>query len=145
MPFDPGVYYDEIPWDEIPWEELMGVWIAVVGVFLVILILNIIAKWRIYTKAKKPGWAALIPFYTDYIYYELSWGEGWNFLYSYVSLPFIPFVIGIITCIKVARSFGKGDGFAVGLIFLPTIFSLILAFGKSEYCGPVRKLSESYE
>ena len=143
MPIDPEEYIEIF--DEVPWEEMMAVWAIVFGIALIFIILNIIARWKIFTKAKKPGWAALIPFYTDYTYYAFSWGEGWNFLYAYASLPFVPFVISIITCIKVARSFGKGDGFAVGLIFLPTIFHLILAFGKSEYCGPVRKLSESYE
>ena len=34
-----------------------------------------------------------------------------------------------------ARSFGKGTGFAVGLILAPIIFYPMLAFGKSEYIG----------
>ena len=35
--------------------------------------------------------------------------------------------------VKLAKAFGKGDGFAVGLILLNTIFIMILAFGSSEY------------
>lgn len=34
-----------------------------------------------------------------------------------------------------ARSFGYGSGFAVGLFFLPMIFQLILAFNKDAYQG----------
>jgi hypothetical protein len=33
----------------------------------------------------------------------------------------------------VAENFGKGMGFVIGLIFLPFIFTLILAFGSATY------------
>lgn len=36
---------------------------------------------------------------------------------------------------RLAKQFGKGKGFALGLILLPLIFLLILAFGKSAYIG----------
>ena len=45
------------------------------------------------------------------------------------------FVLNIISSIRLSKVFGKGTGFAVGLIFLPFIFKLILAFDKSEYVG----------
>ena len=35
-----------------------------------------------------------------------------------------------------AKVFGKGAGFAIGLIFLNPIFLLILAFGSAQYQGP---------
>ena len=41
----------------------------------------------------------------------------------------------IITMVKLAKAFGKGGGFAVGLIFLSIIFYCILAFGPSTYLG----------
>ena len=37
---------------------------------------------------------------------------------------------------RMAKSFGKGVGFGFGLLFLNTIFMLILAFGKAQYVGP---------
>ncbi len=39
----------------------------------------------------------------------------------------------IITMLRLAKSFGKGGGFVVGLLFLNLIFLPILAFGSSEY------------
>ncbi len=39
--------------------------------------------------------------------------------------------------IKLARAYGMGTGFAVGLILLPSIFHMILGFGDSTYYGPV--------
>lgn len=42
-------------------------------------------------------------------------------------------VFQIILSIKVARSFGKGGGYACGLFFLPSIFYMILGFGSALY------------
>ncbi len=44
-------------------------------------------------------------------------------------------VLSIMFSYHLAKSFGHGAGYTVGLIFLPTIFLLILAFGKSKYVG----------
>ncbi len=45
-------------------------------------------------------------------------------------------VVWIIVMIDLAKSFGNGVGFAIGLIFLPFIFGLILGFGADKYLGP---------
>ena len=45
----------------------------------------------------------------------------------------IMYIIGIIAKFKLAKAFNKGVGFALGLIFLNTIFIAILAFGDSKY------------
>lgn len=37
---------------------------------------------------------------------------------------------------KTAISFGKGMAFAIGLVLLPNVFTMILAFGKAKYRGP---------
>jgi hypothetical protein len=49
---------------------------------------------------------------------------------------FVNFIIWIILCIDVAKSFGKGVGFGIGLLLLPFIFFLILGFGSAQYQGP---------
>ncbi|MBZ0199154.1 MAG: DUF5684 domain-containing protein, partial [Ignavibacteriaceae bacterium] len=38
--------------------------------------------------------------------------------------------------VDLAKVFGKGGGFAAGLIFLPMIFYPILGFGDAEYSSP---------
>lgn len=45
------------------------------------------------------------------------------------------YVLSIIQNFKMAKSFGYGTGFGVGLWLLNTIFVLILGFDKSEYKG----------
>ena len=44
-------------------------------------------------------------------------------------------IIGIMYSVKLARAFGRGIGFAIGLIFLQPIFMLILGFGSDRYYG----------
>ena len=66
--------------------------------------------------------------------YRITWGNGWLFLLLLV--PVVNVIVGIITLVKLAKSFGYGGGFVCGLIFLNTIFMLILGFGSSRYMGP---------
>lgn len=100
---------------------------------LALLILAIVAMWKIFEKAGEPGWAAIIPFYNIYVLFKITWGNGWKFLF--LLIPIANIVFAIITMVKLAKAFGKGSGFAVGLIFLGTIFSCILAFDNSQYLG----------
>lgn len=117
----------------------MGAMIAGMTIILLlavfaVCILAIIAEWKLFKKAGEPGWAAIIPFYNVYVLTKITWGNGWLFLLTFLPIGNIVFLI--LTYIKLARVFGKGAGFAVGLIFLPYIFLLILAFGSSFYRGP---------
>ena len=100
---------------------------------MVISVLSIIALWKIYKKAGERGWASLIPIYRTYVLFKITWGNGWKFLF--LLIPFANIVFLIITLVKLAKVFGKSSGFAVGLIFLNTIFMCILGFGKSQYQG----------
>ena len=36
-------------------------------IILVLVVLQIVANWKIYTKAGKPGWASIIPIYNQYV------------------------------------------------------------------------------
>jgi len=102
-------------------------------ILLIVCIFAIVCMWKIFTKAGRPGWASLIPIYNMYVYFDIAWGNGLFFLLTFV--PFVNFVVAIIQNVKLAQVFGKGGGFAVGLIFLPIIFLPILAFGSSTYRG----------
>jgi len=108
---------------------------------MVIAAIAVIAMWILFLKAGERGWAAIIPFYNLYVLYKITWGNGWFFLLTFI--PVAGAVIGIITMVKLAKAFGKGTGFAVGLVLLSFIFILILAFGSAEYTGPVRKAARA--
>jgi len=50
-------------------------------------------------------------------------------------IPIVGLVIAIVVSIDFARKFGKGAGFAMGLVFLGLIFYPILAWGSAQYSG----------
>lgn len=108
---------------------------AILGTYailvLVIAVIMIVANWKIYTKAGKPGWASLVPFYNMYVMYEIAGMNGWMFLLTFI--PIVNIVIQIMLYLNLAKKFGKSTGFAIGLILLNPIFLLLLAFGNAEY------------
>lgn len=116
--------------DSISVGILIGYSIFVLALSVIILV----AYWKIFKKAGKPGWAAIVPFYNMYCLYEMTFGNGWMFLLSFI--PCVNFVIGIMMTFKLAKAFGKGTGFGFGLLFLQPIFILILGLGSAEYVGP---------
>ena len=101
---------------------------------LLFALLVVVAMWKIFTKAGHPGWAAIIPIYNLYILCKIGGKPGWWVILFFI--PFVNFVMAILLALAVARSFGKGAGFAIGMIFLPFIFYPILAFGSDSYQGP---------
>ena len=54
-----------------------------------------------------------------------------------IIIGIVVFVLTIISEYRLAKAYGHGGGYTVGLIFLNFIFMLILGFGKSEYQGNV--------
>ena len=101
---------------------------------LAISVLTLVAMWKLFVKAGRAGWKCLIPFYNTYCLYDIAWGNGWLFLLMFV--PCVNVVVGIMMLFKLAKAFGQGTGFGFGLVFLNTIFILILGFGSAEYVGP---------
>jgi uncharacterized protein DUF5684 len=94
-------------------------------------LLQIIAIWRVFEKAGKPGWAAIIPIYNTIVICQIGGKPGWWVIPSFL----IPFFI-IWPYNMVSKSFGHDEGFTVGLFLLGIIFWPILGFGKSKYRGP---------
>ena len=43
-------------------------------------LLQIIANWRIFTKAGEAGWKSIIPIYGDYISYKIAWQPAYFWL-----------------------------------------------------------------
>ena len=101
---------------------------------LLVALLLIVAMWKVFTKAGQPGWASIIPIYNIYIWCKIVGRPWWWILLMLI--PFINFIVAIILCIDLAKSFGKGVGFGIGLALLGIIFFPILGFGSAQYQGP---------
>jgi hypothetical protein len=101
---------------------------------LLIALLLIVAMWKVFTKAGQPGWASIIPIYNLYIWCKIVGRPWWWILLMLI--PLVNFIVAIILCIDLAKSFGKGVGFGIGLALLGIIFFPILGFGSAQYQGP---------
>ena len=105
---------------------------ALIGVIL--LVITVIVYWTIFEKAGKPGWAALVPIYQFIVFMDIVGRPRWWWILLFV--PLVNIIISLILSFDLARVFGKGTGFAIGLIVLQPLFVLILAFDDSRYIGP---------
>ncbi len=103
-------------------------------IFWVVMILVIVALWKIFEKAGKPGWAAIIPIYNIIVLLEIVGKPLWWIILFLI--PFVNIIFGIWVTNLLSKSFGKNEGFTVGLILLPFIFYPILGFGSAKYEGP---------
>jgi hypothetical protein len=97
-----------------------------------VIIFLIAAIWKVFAKAGQPGWASIIPIYNWIVLCKIVGRPAWWVLLLLICFP----IFYIIICIDLAKSFGKGGGFAVGLILLSVVFFPILGFGNAQYQGP---------
>ncbi|MFT4094822.1 MAG: DUF5684 domain-containing protein [Niabella sp.] len=102
--------------------------------FLIIAAICIVSLWKIYQKAGYQGWESIVPIYNIYILTKIV-GKPWWWLLL-MCIPYIGAIWGIWTYNLLSKSFGKTEGFTVGIIFLPFIFLPMLAFGDAKYLGP---------
>lgn len=98
---------------------------------LAVAIVMIVSYWKLFTKAGRPGWAAIIPFYSNYVMSEIEFGNGLWFLLLFV--PVVNTILAYYMMVKFPYVYGKGAGFMVLTFFFPYVMFPILAFGDSEY------------
>ncbi len=119
-------------------DSMVSVLIAFIGAYflfvVIIVALFIISFWKIYEKAGKPGWAAIIPIYNLIVLLEVVGKPTW-WIILYI-IPCVNIIPMIIVNLELARVFGKSSGFGIGLILLPIIFIPMLGFGDARYTAP---------
>lgn len=104
-------------------------------IWLAVAVVAIIAMWKIFVKAGQEGWKAIIPIYNIYVLLKIVGRPDWWLLLYFI--PVANFVVAILVCIDLARSFGKSDVFGVVGLFIFSLIGLcMLGFGKDKYIGP---------
>lgn len=106
-------------------------WIICIALSVVM----IVAMWKIFEKAGKDGWIALIPFYNAWTLFEIGGQKGAYIFFALIPCvgPIIYFVFEIKAYLEIAKRFGKDTGFGVFSIFFPYITFPILAFSDAKY------------
>ena len=106
-------------------QYLMPIVVVAIWVFI------IAGVWKTFAKAGQPGWASIIPIYNIIVMLEIARRPIWWILLMFI--PLVNFIILIIIMIEIAKNFGKGAGFGIGLALLGFIFYPILGFGDARY------------
>ncbi len=109
---------------------------------IIFYVLQVVAMWKIFEKAGEAGWKSLIPIYNLYILLKII-RFNWLLLLGLLIfiIPIVGWVVGaiymfvlqVIICYRLARSFGKELGYTIGLLLLAPIFYLMLGFGDAKY------------
>ena len=126
-------------------EPSMIIAILFLVVMLAFMVFIIAAIWKTFEKAGQPGWGAIIPIYNIVLMMNVAGRPTWwvvLYLLGAIPIigPIIVLVVGFIVSLDIARNFGKGTGFGIGLALVPFVFFPILGFGSAEY-SPVKSLS----
>ncbi len=117
-----------------------GFGVGLIIFYFALIIFFYVLLWKIFVKAGKPGWGCIVPIYNVILQLEIADRPIWWIFLMFI--PFVNVVVGIIITLDIAKAFGKGTGFAVGMIFLPFIFFAILAFDSSQYQETVHIVSQ---
>jgi len=107
--------------------------LAAQALSLIVAVLGVAALREILIKAGRPGWAALVPVY-DLVELLRVAGRPWWWLFLLL-VPVANAVPFLFLCFDLARAFGRGRLFALGLLVLAPAFQLILAYGGGRYVG----------
>jgi hypothetical protein len=103
-------------------------------IWLAFFVLYLATYWKLYEKAGQPGWAGIIPIYNIYVMLKFVGKPGWWLIMMFIPGVNIVFAIWMVNMLS--KSFGKTEGFTIGLVLLGFIFYPILAFGDARYLGP---------
>src|ERR1700761_4491986 len=99
--------------------------------YLAILVLMIASGWKIYEKAGQPGWAAIVPIYNIIVMLKIVGKPLW-WLIMFI-IPGVNIIFAIWMLNMLSKSFGKDEGYTIGLLLLGIVFYPLLAFGDARY------------
>lgn len=125
--------FQDQPVNDISGGAAAGLGIGMMLVWLLVVLLMIAGMWKMFVKAGKPGWAAIIPIYNIVVLLEIAGKPAWWVILFFV--PVVNLVVAVIAYMALAAKFGKGAGYAFGLLILPPVFYPMLGFGDSRYQG----------
>ena len=100
-------------------------------IYIAVIVLVIAGFWRVFTKAGEAGWKSIIPIWNILVLLRIIGRPLWWIIL--LIIPLVNIVISLIVALDLAKSFGKGNGFGVGLWLLGFIFVPILGFGSATY------------
>lgn len=105
------------------------------GVLIFMLLLYLFFSFCLYKIFQKANYenpiAAFVPVWNTIALADIVKKEWWWGILMVI--PYVNIIAFIFIYLRLSKFFGKGDGFAVGLILVGFIFLPILAFGDAVY------------
>jgi hypothetical protein len=109
-------------------------------ILVTVLVLLFVSQWKIYTKAGKPGWAILVPFYSSIVFLQIV-GKPWWWIFLLSFFPVVYIMSPHVTGSDPTSLVVEGQGWWMGMLFLSFLVNLVfsiwihnllsLSFGKS--------------
>jgi hypothetical protein len=117
----------------------VGIVAAFLGAYFlfvfIVYVITVIGLWKMFEKAGKPGWAAIIPIYNAIVMLEITGKPIWWVIMLFI--PLVGFIFAIMILHALSNSFGQGVGTTLLFLFLPFIGFPMVGFGSAKYVGPV--------
>lgn len=99
---------------------------------IALLVLMLVATWKVFTKANQPGIASIVPIWNIIVYCKIAGVNLWLILALFI--PGVNILVGAYVSYKFFTAYVSG-GLAVLGIFLPIIVIPYIAFGDVYYSG----------
>lgn len=128
------------------------IFIIIMGLLgVAIAVLEVIGQWKMFKKAGKEGYIALIPVYNTITEMRMAGMPLYFWFINYCAIiPWIGWIGTVVFLfwknIELAKSFGKGAGTGVLLTFFPYVMYPVIGLSKNyEYVGPNGEKAEAKE
>jgi hypothetical protein len=102
-------------------------------VYLAVIVLEVIAGWKVLEKAGQPGWGIFVPIYNLYLICKIADRPGWTLIL--LLIPIVNIVICLFVALDIAKAFARSPAFGFGLFFLGFVFIPMLGFGPAQYAA----------
>lgn len=104
-------------------------------IYIAIIVALIASIWKVFEKAGKPGWAAIVPIYNIIVMLEIVGKPIWWIILLFI--PIANIIVALIIQMEMAERFGKTKGWGVIFLFLLGFIGYpMLGFGDAEYSAP---------
>ena len=116
-----------------------SVWLSLAAALVYFIItFYLLVNISIYMKGGYSGFVPLVPFYSQYAYYDIAVGNGWKFLL--LLIPIFGIFYALYANYKLGKVFGKSGWFT---LFFPFILLPVIAFtDQAVYQGDGKKYKQ---
>ncbi len=102
-------------------------------IYVIVMVILIVANWKIFTKAGKPGWAILIPIYNIIVMLQIVDKPLWWIIMLFI--PIVNVVFGILIIYNLVLKFGKPGWHVILALIVGFVYYPYIAFSDAKYQG----------